>query len=290
MAGYRRIPVRPRTRVIVDNDHAGDPDALVALAHQLLVESTLVTAVIGTSIATREGDELVPNAAQAAADELIERLAPDVRPRTCADTSRRLLELDGVPPGARAIVDEALRDDERPLVVTCGGPLTNVAAALRAEPRIAERMTLAWIGGGAHPGGGWEDNLSVDVPAAHVVFNESAVPIQQFPQLTYRQCLWSVAEMEDELTSLGEFGSWLYQRFTSPPSFVEIQGMWPMGDSPTLLATGLGAESSASRSIARPWIAEDQSYRDHPRRGEITLFDSVDFRLILGDFLARLRL
>src|SRR3954449_6556486 len=165
MAGYRRIPVRARTRVIVDNDHAGDPDGLVALAHQLLVESTLVTAVIGTSIATREGDEHVQNAAQAAADELIERLAPDVRPRTCADTSRRLLELDGVPLGAQAIVEEALRDDERPLIVTCGGPLTNVSASLRAEPRIAELMTVAWIGGGGPPAGGWGANPSAELPA-----------------------------------------------------------------------------------------------------------------------------
>ena len=36
----------PRTRVIVDNDFAGDPDDLFQLAHHLLVEGTEVRGVV----------------------------------------------------------------------------------------------------------------------------------------------------------------------------------------------------------------------------------------------------
>ena len=35
------------------------------------------------------------------------------------------------------------RDHPLPLFFTCGGPLTNLAAALRIEPAIAQRMTVA---------------------------------------------------------------------------------------------------------------------------------------------------
>lgn len=56
-----------------------------------------------------------------------------------------------------------------PLFFTCGGPLTNLAAALRIEPAIAQRMTVVWIDGGPYPGGGWEYNLAADLPAARAV-------------------------------------------------------------------------------------------------------------------------
>lgn len=49
-AAYRRIPVVAQARVIVDNDFAGDPDGLLALAHHLLADAAVVTAITGTSI------------------------------------------------------------------------------------------------------------------------------------------------------------------------------------------------------------------------------------------------
>ena len=44
----------PRTRVIVDNDFAGDPDDLFQLAHHLLVEGTEVRGVVVSRL--REDD------------------------------------------------------------------------------------------------------------------------------------------------------------------------------------------------------------------------------------------
>ena len=38
--------VKPRIRVIIDNDFGGDPDGLFQLAHQLLSSSTDVRAII----------------------------------------------------------------------------------------------------------------------------------------------------------------------------------------------------------------------------------------------------
>jgi hypothetical protein len=49
-------------------------------------------------------------------------------------------------------VAEARRDEGLPLYVACGGPLTNVAAAVRAAPDIAGRMTVLWIGGSMEEG------------------------------------------------------------------------------------------------------------------------------------------
>jgi inosine-uridine nucleoside N-ribohydrolase len=88
---------------------------------------------------------------------------------------------------ARAIVAEALREDPLPLYFTCGGPLTNLAMALRMEPRIAKRMTLIWIGGGRYPSGEWEYNLATDIPAARTVIERSRMATWQVPKEAYRQ-------------------------------------------------------------------------------------------------------
>jgi len=49
-AAYRAVPQRPSARVIVDNDFAGDPDGLVALAHQLLTPKTRTVLVTASAL------------------------------------------------------------------------------------------------------------------------------------------------------------------------------------------------------------------------------------------------
>ena len=50
--------------------------------------------------------------------------------------------------GAELIVREAMKDDPRRLFVIFLGPLTDLASAYLMEPRIANRLTAIWIGGG----------------------------------------------------------------------------------------------------------------------------------------------
>ena len=45
-------------------------------------------------------------------------------------------------------------EDDRPLYVALQAGLTDLAVAYLKEPRIAERLTAIWIGGGAYPNGG----------------------------------------------------------------------------------------------------------------------------------------
>ena len=290
-APSRRIPVAKLTRVIVDNDYAGDPDGLVALAHQLLTESTEVVAITGTTLTPpHDMPGGVPGSAQSAAREVVQWLTPTTEPAVPADTSTPFLELTSIPDASRVILDEAEKSSDLPLFVSCGGPLTNIAAALREDPTLAERMTLCWIGGGAHPEGGWEYNLALDTPAAQFVFNESSAEIHQFPLTTYRQCAYSIAELEYVLSGGGPFGAWLYEKFTNPPTAIRIGDHWPQGDSPVVLTTALGTESSSTRRLPVPWIADDLSYGAHPHPREMILYDRVDTRLLFSDFAARISL
>ncbi len=88
-------------------------------------------------------------------------------------------------PCARFIIQEALKDDPRPLHILCMGAITDMASALLLEPKIAEQnVRVIWIGGGNYPDGGWEYNLWNDIHAANVVF-KSSVEVWQIPQRVF---------------------------------------------------------------------------------------------------------
>ena len=287
---YRRIPVTPTSRVVVDNDFAGDPDGLLALAHHLLADAAIVRGVTCTSIAMEGLPYPAGSPAHDIAVELIGRLGLEEGPPVSADVQVPFDQLTAPTDGARLILEESRRDDPLPLFVACGGPLTNVASALREDPSLADRMELVWIGGGAHPEGAWEYNLMLDLAAARFVFNDSGARIAQVPQHVYRQCLLSIAELERELNAAGEFGAWLYGCFNDPPEFAKIGAIWPMGDSPPVLITTFATESSQHHTVAAPWIDEDGFYATHPRPRALTLYDTIDARLLFADFFARMSL
>lgn len=294
-AADRVIPEKVRARVIVDNDFAGDPDGLVALAHQLLSPRTRVTHITSTFLSP---EFTVPGVmsgktaeqGQGIAAELIRRLKPLSSPTILAGPEGPMEA--GRAPGvaAQAIVAEAMRDDPLPLWFTCGGPLTNLAEALILEPRIASRMNVAWIGGGGYPDGGWEYNLANDAEAARTVIERSHVPLWQVPQPTYRQMQISVAEMTADMRPISPFSRWLYDRFTSPPDFVDLGGGWPMGDSPLVLLSALNTQSCVMRELPARRITDKLGYGEEIPGRRITVMEEVDARFLHADFLARLKL
>jgi hypothetical protein len=273
------LPVSPHCRVIVDNDYQGDPDGLVALAHHLVSPANRVT-VITSSFLDARFPVVSPCAADGAvlARELLEVVGGSSCPPVHAGSE--------VPFGDRstsaasaAIVGEARRDDDLPLYLACGGPLTNVASALRDAPDIASRLTLIWIGGSLDRSA-FEYNRDTDRQAAEFVFEQPELEIHQFPVETYRRCAYSVAELEYDLSSSGALGHWLWSRFTNPPDWVRVGGVWPLGDSPAVLVTALSAESSTATLLPA------EGSRGAQRR----VYTDLDFRLMVADMLARFRL
>ncbi|HCX84968.1 MAG TPA: hypothetical protein DHV14_07520, partial [Micrococcales bacterium] len=178
---------------------------------------------------------------------------------------------------ADAIVAAARREDRLPLVVVCAGPLTNVAEALRRDPGIAGRFTLSWVGGTlASATAGGEYNLDTDRAAAEHALAAVGPALRRFPLETYRRCAWSVPQLEDVLTTQGgALGAWLWRRFLELPlpEEVEVDAVWPLGDSCPLVGTALSPESS-------DWRVEPDGSRVCTR---------LDDRLVLGDLTALLR-
>jgi purine nucleosidase len=275
------LRITERCRVVVDNDWAGDPDGLVALAHHLLSRANRVVAVTGSQLNPVFGPPEGTAAAGARlAQELVDLVDGPHRPVVAAGCDVPIGEGDTSSGAADVIVAEARRDDPLPLFLVCAGPLTNVAQALRQAPEIAQRLTLVWVGG-ALAADAYEYNRDTDPQAAREVLAREDLAVSQFPLETYRRCTYSVAELEHDLGGSGRLGAWLWRRYVElpVPDFVEQGETWPLGDSPPVLLTALDdASSTWTTSPAEPGRAARRVYTD------------VDVRLLVADLLARLRL
>ena len=148
--------IAPRLRVISDNDYAGDPDGLVQLAHLLLSATVEVPFVIGSHLPRdtfntdgRSAARAVVEARRVAALSRRAELKIIAGSESALGSRTEPIATDA----AQAIVGEALRDDtDLPLYITCGGGLTEIASAWLLEPRIAQRVTVVWIGGHEYDG------------------------------------------------------------------------------------------------------------------------------------------
>lgn len=199
--------------------------------------------------------------------------------------------------GAELIIEEAMKDDPRPLYVTFLGPLTDIASAYLLEPRIAERMTVIWIGGNTYPAGGEEYNLGNDVNAANVVF-KSNIPLWQVPKNVYQKVLVSLAELECRVKPRGDIGSYLfaqleeyqYQKFTNAKNRSTKTGeQWCLGDSP---AVGLLLFDHPHSHEWRPApeFSRDMHYIHSGKNRAIRVYKDIEPRFIMEDFYCKLQL
>jgi hypothetical protein len=101
---------------------------------------------------------------------------------------------------------------------------------------------------------------------------------------------YPISALRSELRPLSSFAAWLYDRFTTPPDFVQLGGTWPLGDSPLVLLSALSSESSTAIDRTARRIAPDLSYGAELPGRTIRVFEQLDARLTFDDFFALMRL
>jgi purine nucleosidase len=307
--------IQPRIRVISDNDYSGDPDGLVQLAHHLLSPSVDVRAVIGTHLRVgdawaQSGDEVA--AAVVAAQEILELCGKTGQVPVLSGAPAAMVDIHTPQQsqGIQFIIDEAMREDvDTPLFVVCGASLTEIASAYLIEPRIAERLTVVWIGGHEHDGlavpppgaPDLEYNLHEDLVAGRVVFNHSTLRLWQVPRDQYRHVLASRAELKVRMANKGPLGAHLYSSLGRVAQWLNQAGykggeVYCLGDSPLVLVTALQSafepDPASSRYVRMPCpnLLESGLYQPNPAGREIRVYTQLDNRLLLEDLYAKLEL
>jgi len=307
--------VKPRMRIIIDNDFGGDPDGLFELVQHLLSPSVEIRAIIGSHLKAGDGfdpsNETATNAKKKAEEVLnIMQLGTQIPVYQGANMA---LANDSTPQpsdAANVIIKEAMRDDtKQPLYVVCGAGLTDLASAFLLEPKIAGRLTLIWIGGPeyaalATPPPGYtslEYNLGIDLNAGQVIFNTSTIPIWQIPRNAYRQVMMPYSSLLLKVKTQGKIGEYLASNIERVMKMglkynFNVGETYIVGDSPLVLLTALQssfeADPSSSTYVLRPspMINNQGLYEVNHKGRNIRVYTQLDTHLLLDDLYAKLAL
>lgn len=133
----------------------------------------------------------------------------------------------------QVIIDTVMQNPPKTITLVPTGPLTNIALAVRLEPKIADRVKEVVLMGGSSYIGNWsavaEFNIKIDPEAAYIVFNEKW-PITMIglnlthQALATKEVISQIAALNtkpaDFMCSLINFFGQAYQKeqgFAAPP-------------------------------------------------------------------------
>jgi purine nucleosidase len=279
-----------RVRVILNTDAKNEADDQYAIVHAILTPLFDLHSIIPAHF----GDKRSQTSQRDSHDEVVKLLdLMDLKGEVPvhAGAARALPDEKTPAPseGSTLIIEEALKNDPRPLHVAFLGPLTDMASALLEKPEIARRnVRVVWIGGEDWPVGGWEYNLSNDVNAANVVFR-SNIEVWQIPSTVYKRMAVSYAELVEKVYDKGDLGRYLVEQlvewnkqYHSGP--IEHRSL---GDSP---AIGVMMYPYCGWFDWRPApeFNAEMNYVHTGRNRPIRVYSAVDQRFILEDFFAKL--
>lgn len=293
-----KVPDQKKYRVIVHTDCKNEADDQFAVAHHLMTPKFDVKGIVAGHFCKNPQDYGEENTAKASLQEVEKVLGlmgvKEQYPVLLG--APHSLEDEKTPidsEGARFIIEEALKEDSRPLFVVCQGAVTDLASALLMKPEIADRMTVIWIGGGVWPKGGFEFNLMMDVKAANLVFC-SKVPLWQVPMDVYKQIAVSLVELQYRVKPCGAIGKYLFEQMAAFNNKLADYAPWPHGET-----WGLGDQATVTLLLDElekmnydlkpaPAIGDDMTYIHGQNNREIRVYHTLDARMTMEDFYAKL--
>lgn len=209
--------------------------------------------------------------------------------------------------GARFIVEEAMKDDPRPLFICGQAACTNIASAYLMEPRIARKVVVIWIGGRPYPEGGFEFNQNNDLNAARVLFR-SDLELWQVPFNVYTVMKVSFFEMLNHVYPCGKIGEYLVKHtmevsggisdnvigsrgsdMSKGAAITSFGGeLWSLGDS---VCVGLMMNNTLGRFHMEkaPDGLDNRGFYEWSGRKEreIRVYDTIDNRFIIQDMFEK---
>ena len=292
-----RLPLQKQLRVIVSSDVKNEADDQFAVAHHLLTPIFDLRGIVAAHYESKApGSRTTMEKSYQELRKLMAASGVEDVPalRGCVAPLRD--EQDAPESeGVDFIIQEALREDPRPLYIAAQGALTDVAAAINRCPEIAKRITVVWIGGQGYPDGGEEFNLLQDVPAARVVFASEA-GLWQLPVGVYGTAEVTMAELAWKVRPCGALGRYLYEEMedynlsNEEPVALRKGENWNLGDSPAIAAL-LECDWRGNFHMERaPRIRDDMRYEPDPQGKWIRVYDYVDVRMLMEDLFAKLSL
>ena len=301
------VPQIKKKRVIVISDIDAEADDPFAITHHLLTPCFEVKGIIAThfewrykvyeSLKSQRGTTLERSYAEG--KKILELTEIEDVP-LFRGSKYEMQSEDDLPEseGADFIIAEAMKEDDMPLFIALQGNLTDLAIAYKKEPRIADRLTAIFIGGGGYPDGGDEMNIKTDLIASRIVF-ASPIKIWQIPSSTYSTTEISLSELMDKVKPHGKLGEYLCEQMLELNNYYGQAPMrmpfphgesWSLGDNPTVSVLLQSDNPAYWYTEKAPFINDDLSYSLNPEGKEIRVYHTVNTRMTLEDLFSKLKL
>lgn len=286
-----------QVRLIVDSDAKCEADDQYAIVHALLTPKFQIKGIVAAHFSTVQNNNTMSDSFKEINKILsIMKLNNQVGAYKGAANALKDEFSPEISEGAELIVREAMAEDDTPLFAIFQGPLTDIASAYLIQPKIAKRINVIWIGGGAYPEGGKETNLKNDIIAANVVFN-SRINLWQIPAPAFALMKVSLAELEYKVRPCGQIGRYLFEQLVECDShFSTIPNKgWPKGESWVLgdsaaIGVLLDPHNHYFDSRPAPSFSKKMDYIHEQANRPIRVYSYVDSRFILEDMFCKLAL
>ena len=311
-ASMYTVPESKKIRVIIDSDCNCEADDQYAIAHALMTPKFEVKAIIAAHYGQAGSTQKSYDEIMKVVDLMDKNKEVKVLQgcEACLSDEKKYTESEG----SAYIIEEALKEDARPLFVVCQGAITNLANAYLMNPGIADRLTAIWIGGGSYPEGGWEFNLFNDMNAANVIM-DSQIELWQVPMDVYSLMKVSFSVLYEKVYPCGNIGKYLVENLirvneeTCSRDLSDLDDLfggagmsargkatfypggesWQLGDSPVVGLMLLDHHGHYSLQGA-PRFKQNGTYElRNANNRKIRVYHFVDSNFILNDFYAKLK-
>lgn len=289
------VPEEKIVRLIVNTDAKNEADDQFAIVHALLSPKFENVGFIAAHYGDRHDDAMQRSYKEI--ETVFDKMGFSKENMIFrgAETKIKDKKTPIISEGAKLIVQEAMKNDDRPLFAVFLGPLTDLACAILMEPKIATRMKAIWIGGGCYPAGGVEFNLGNDIDAANIVF-QSKMEIWQVPKNVYEMIPLSLAELEYKIYPYGEIGQYLLKQLDEHvkediPRTSDFRSgeSWVLGDNPAI-GLLLYEQRFEFEWTNAPFITNEMNYVKSQFNRPIRVYKNIDSRLFLDDLFAKVAL
>jgi len=183
------------------------------------------------------------------------------------------------------IIENALKNDKTYIMAI--GAITNVALAIKKEPKIIEKIEVIWLGGNEL---NYKDNLEYnfkqDIDAVKIVF-ESKVKLTILPcKDVISKLMIDINTLKNNLNNKSILCNYLIDRFYNDGyhGIQERRVIWDI----SVIAYMINKNWFNSQEISCPNIKDNTSYEITNDRHKITMIKDIDANKIYKDLFKKL--
>lgn len=184
-----------------------------------------------------------------------------------------------------SIIEIALRNDKTYIMAI--GAITDIALAIKKEPKIIEKIEVIWLGGHSLlQDNNLEFNFKQDIDAVRIVF-ESEVKLTIIPCKNVASNLrTSIYELNHYLKDKNELCNYLINRFYNDGyhGIQERRVIWDI----SVIAYMINNKWFTSKEISCPNINDDTSYEMTYNNHKITMINYIDVNKVYSDLFKKL--